>query len=134
MTIMHYWNSPLQVFLRNGVWNIWSKFRGEHPYRSAISVKLLCNFIEITFRHGCSPVSSLYVWHLWRAASNIRNRYRQIYAKVNCVEKQKKNSCSACFDLVRINFYFELCPEDWHDFITSTIILRCTYLFRLNIK
>ena len=32
------------------------KFTGEHPCRSASSIKLLCKFIEIAFRHGCSPV------------------------------------------------------------------------------
>ena len=29
----------------------------EHPCRSAISIKLLCNLIEITLRHRCSPVN-----------------------------------------------------------------------------
>ena len=28
---------------------------GEHPCRSMISIKLLCIFIEIAFRHGSSP-------------------------------------------------------------------------------
>ena len=30
-----------------------SKFTGEHPCRSAISIKLQSNFIEISLRHGC---------------------------------------------------------------------------------
>ena len=30
---------------------------GEHPCRSVISIKLLCNFIEITLPHGCSAVN-----------------------------------------------------------------------------
>ena len=42
------------MFLREGVLIICSKFTGEHPCRSLISIKLLCNFIEITVRHGCS--------------------------------------------------------------------------------
>ena len=33
------------------------KLTGEHPCRSAISIKLLCNFIEIALWHGCSPVN-----------------------------------------------------------------------------
>ena len=41
---------------------ICSKFKGEHPCRSAISIKLLCNFTEITFRHGCSLVNLLYIY------------------------------------------------------------------------
>ena len=35
---------------------------GEHPYRSEISIKLLCNFIEVILRHGCSPVNLLYIF------------------------------------------------------------------------
>ena len=36
------------------------KFTGEH--RSAISIKLRCNFIEITLRHGYSPVHLLHIF------------------------------------------------------------------------
>ena len=36
-------------------------------------VALLCNFIEIALRHGCSPVNLLHIFrtqeHLWMAAS-----------------------------------------------------------------
>ena len=41
------------VFFWKGFLKIWSKFTGESPWRSAISIKLLCNFIEITLRHRC---------------------------------------------------------------------------------
>ena len=51
-----------EVFLGKGVLKICSKFTGEHPRRSAISIKLLCNFIEITLRHGCSPVNLLHIF------------------------------------------------------------------------
>ena len=27
-------------------------------------------------------------------------------------EAKKKDSCTVCYDLVRINFHFELCPEN----------------------
>ena len=43
---------------------LYSKFRGEHPYRSMTSIKIQSNFIEITLQHGCSPVNSL---HIFRA-------------------------------------------------------------------
>ena len=43
--------SPPEVFLGKGVLKICSKFTGEHPYQSAISINLLC----YTW-HGCSPV------------------------------------------------------------------------------
>ena len=54
-------SSRPEVFLRNGVLKICSKFTGEHPCRSAISIKLQSNFIEITLRHGCSPVNLLHI-------------------------------------------------------------------------
>ena len=33
----------------------------EHTCQSAISIKLQSKFIEITLRHGCSPVDLLYI-------------------------------------------------------------------------
>ena len=54
--------SHLEMFLGKGVLKICSKFTGEHPCRSAISVKLQSNFIEITLRHGCSPLNLLYIF------------------------------------------------------------------------
>ena len=46
-------SSRLEVFLKKGVLKICSKFTGEHPCR---------NFIEITLRHGCSPVNLLHIF------------------------------------------------------------------------
>ena len=57
-----YTSSQLEVFLGKGVLKICSKFTGEHPCRNAISIKLLCNFIEITLRHGCCPVNLLHIF------------------------------------------------------------------------
>ena len=45
-------SSHPEVFLGKVVLKLCSKFTGEHPCQSAISVKLLCNFIEITLQHG----------------------------------------------------------------------------------
>ena len=53
-------SSPPEVFLGKGVLKIYSKFTGEHPCRSVISIKLESNFVEITLRHGCSPVNLLH--------------------------------------------------------------------------
>ena len=53
-------SSHSEVSLGKDVLKIWSKFTGEHPCRSVISIKLLCNFIEITLRQGCSPVNLLH--------------------------------------------------------------------------
>ena len=51
-----------KMFLLNGVLKICIKFTGEHPCRSLISIKLLCNFIEIALQHGCSPVNLLHIF------------------------------------------------------------------------
>ena len=54
-----------EVFLEKAVLKMYSKFTGEHPSRSAISIMLFCSFIEITLRHGCSPVN---LQHIFRTA------------------------------------------------------------------
>ena len=48
--------------LGKSVLKICSKFTGEHPCRSVISIKLLCNFIEITLHYGHSPVNVLHIF------------------------------------------------------------------------
>ena len=65
-------SSRSEVFLGKAVLKICSKFTGEHPYRSVISIKLQSNFMEITIRqsnfieiilwYGCSPVNLLYIF------------------------------------------------------------------------
>ena len=45
------------MFLEKVVLKICSKFTGEHPCRSVISVKLQSKFYEISLWHGCSPVN-----------------------------------------------------------------------------
>ena len=50
------------MFLRKGALKICSKFIGEHSCRSAISIKLQSNFIEIALEHGCSPVNLLQIF------------------------------------------------------------------------
>ena len=50
------------MFLGKGVLEICSKFTGEHPCRSAISIKMLCIFIEITLQHVCYPIKLLHIF------------------------------------------------------------------------
>ena len=50
-------SSHPEVFLEKGVLKICSKFTGEHPCRSAISINLLCSFHEIALQHGFSPLN-----------------------------------------------------------------------------
>ena len=56
-------STPPEVFLGKDVLKICSKFTGIHPCRSAISIKLQSNFIEIVLRHGCSLVN---IQHIFR--------------------------------------------------------------------
>ena len=55
-------SSCLEVFLGKGALKICSKFTGEHPCRTAISIKLQSNVMEITLWHECSPVNLLHVF------------------------------------------------------------------------
>ena len=59
LLLYSYRSIHLEVFLRKGLLKICSKFAGEHPCRSATSTKLLCSFIVITLRYGCSLVNLL---------------------------------------------------------------------------
>ena len=44
------------------VLKIYSKFTGEHPCQSVISIKMQSDFIEIALWHGCSPVNLLHIF------------------------------------------------------------------------
>ena len=61
--VMHQ-KRPPEVFLQKGVLKICSKFTGEHQCNSVILIKLLRSFIEITFRHGCSPANLLHIFRI----------------------------------------------------------------------
>ena len=45
-------NSRPDVLLGKSDLKICSKFTGEHPFQSVISIKWRINFIEITLQHG----------------------------------------------------------------------------------
>ena len=86
-----------QVFLGKGVLKICSKFTGKQPCRSVISIELLCNFVEVTLWHGCSPVNLL---HFFRTAfyKNIYGAlllcFHWVYKKnigLNCSEETDPN-------------------------------------------
>ena len=53
---------PPKAFLQKLVLKICSKFTGEHPCRSAISIKLQNSFIEIGIWHVCCPVNWLHIF------------------------------------------------------------------------
>ena len=60
------------VFLRKSVLKICSKFTGEYPCQSVISINLQNNFIEITLRHGCPPVNLLHIFRTFFPESTTR--------------------------------------------------------------
>ena len=47
-----------EVFSKKDALQTRSKPTAEQPRKSAISTKLLCNFIEIIPTHGCTPENS----------------------------------------------------------------------------
>ena len=51
-----------EMLLRKVVPKICRKCTGEHQCQSVISIKLLCDVIEIALWHGCSPVNLLHVF------------------------------------------------------------------------
>ena len=60
-SLLNFRSSHPEVFSTKGVLKIYSKFTGEHPYRSVISIKLLCNFVEIALPYECSLVNLLHI-------------------------------------------------------------------------
>ena len=75
-------SSQPEVFLGKDVLKTCCKFTGEHSCPSVVSIKLLCNFIEITFRYGCSPVNLL---HIFRTPfpKNIYGQLRLLFLSLN---------------------------------------------------
>ena len=57
-------SSLSRVVLGKGVLKICTKFTGEHPYCSAISIKSQSDFTEIALRHGSSPVNLVHVFRI----------------------------------------------------------------------
>ena len=78
-------SSRPEVFYEKGLLKMCSKFTGEFPCWSAISIKLLCNFIEITLWHGCSPVNLL---HIFRAVF-LKNISRRLLLTIIISDFQK---------------------------------------------
>ena len=55
-------SSRPELILTKGIQRICSKFAGEHPWRSVVSIMLLSNFIKIALRHWCFPVHLLHIF------------------------------------------------------------------------
>ena len=68
-------SSDPEVLLGKGVLKKCSKFTGEHPCRSVISIKLESNFIEITLWHGCPPVNLLHIFRTSFPKNTLDSRF-----------------------------------------------------------
>ena len=69
------------MFLGKGVLNTYSKFTGEHPCQSVISINL-----KITLRYGCSPVNLL---HIFRTPF-LKNTSGRLLLYIICRERWTK--------------------------------------------
>ena len=87
-------SSQSEVLLRRGVLKICSKFTG---CQSVVSIKPLCNFIETTLQHGCSPANLL---HIFRTPF-----YKNISGGLRLEEVEIKGTVHAMFTLFQ-----------WHSF------------------
>ena len=73
------------MFLGKDVLKICCGFTGEHPCRSGISIKLLCNFIEIARRHGCFPVHLLHIFRTLFPKNTSEWLFLEIFNLINVV-------------------------------------------------
>ena len=82
-------------------------------------IKLLCNFIEIALRHGCSPVNLLHIFrtpfskeNLWVAAS--------VYANMkSLVNIPRKMLCGVLPKQSETSFHSHLGREEIHSYIVT---------------
>ena len=91
-------SSPQEVFLGKGVLKICSKFTGDYPCRSVISIELQSNFIEITLRRGCSLVNFLHIFRalLYKNTSGAllltdRDNYHSLHQNPNIANNKLVN-------------------------------------------
>ena len=93
-----YRNSRPEVFLREVALKICSKFTGEYPCRSEISIKLLCKFIKIVLRHGSSSVSLLHIFRIPFPKNTSRRLFLQLEAAV-FYKKTQVFLQKSCFEI-----------------------------------
>ena len=96
-------SSRPEVLLGKVFLKIYSKFVGEHPCRSAISIKVQSNFIEITIRHECSPVNWL---HIFRT-SFLKNTYGRLLLSLftyleNIRKPLEEKKREHCLEMVKV--------------------------------
>ena len=114
-------SSPSEVFLGKGFLKTCSKFTGEKPCRGAISIKLLCNFIEIAPQYRCSPVNLLHI-------------FRTLFLRTplnGCFCLQNINDGNFCkkiiLQLSSVNYVHKIIH---HKYLTRPLIHLCIHLIK----
>ena len=105
-----------------GVLKICSKFTGEKPYRSVISIKLLCNFIEVTLWHGCYPVDLLHIFTTFFHKSTSGG----LILDIRYILRQERRVISIVFAIIIL----AIIPTN---FILTSFSLRSKKKFRANL-
>ena len=83
---------PTRVVLRKKCSENCIKFTGEHPCRSAISIKLLCNF-----RHGCSPVNLLHIFRTSFPKNTSGRLLLKLLIRQKCIHRYHRKCCPGVF-------------------------------------
>ena len=118
-------SSHPELFLRKGVLKICTKFTGEHPCRSAISIKLLWNFIEITLRHACSPAN----WCIFSEHFFLRTTLDSCFwLKDLCEKATSIYRCGHNLSLVVVSARKVLVVHNWHSQGSFTSICKDLFL------
>ena len=106
-------SSHPDVFLGKGVLKICSKYTGEHPCWSAISIKLLCNFIEITlWLSVLLQICCIFSEHLflripldgrfyWDVIEVTEGQLRQTLVWISCIARHLKCEFTIEFSVAR---------------------------------
>ena len=95
ITLIIFRSSHPEMFLEKGVLKICSKFTGEHSCRSVILIKLVWNFIEITLRHGCSPVNLLHIFRTLFTKNNSGWLLLHLAEMISKTNNQKQQSLAS---------------------------------------
>ena len=78
---IYFRNSHPELVLGRDVLKICSKFTGEHPCRSVISIKLLCNFTEITPRHWSIRIQDIRISG-YKTSAYQDTKYVSLYIRI----------------------------------------------------
>ena len=98
------------------------QIKGEHPCQSVILIKLQSNFIEITLRHGCSPVNLLYVFRTPFLKKTYGQPLLSMSTKLIFTSKE-----FFFFRVITIKFYYRL--RSSRPMFCKKGVLRCFCVF-----